>query len=297
MNKVMIGMYAVVIIFFVYKIFLQKMFGNKGGKSVLIHLYNYVNGEPIFDRTIKGYIKKRFSDESDEQLLLPLKPKLWTAIPDSKYCRISNKGQKLYSLCLDGEDNFYWMYLEKTKMREITETYKVPVVDDKGNEQYEDAYERDSEGEVVYEQIKENGEPVMQDGEPVYEPKIVKQIVTKTKEITKHVPALYEQIIEANVKLYYLNKKQELREKYKVEQKKSRFEVVAPMAILAVVLIVTFYMSFNHLKGLSEDNKETTSFLQKMVEDMSSNPPQIGGGKDSSDAKPANYGKKEEGGG
>ena len=284
----MMGAYLIVVIFFAYTFF----FKSKGKKCKIV-LYQWINYKRVFYNIVDGVIRKRYSDSSNEQLCIKVFGNVWTSIPDSKFFMTNMKGELVLHALIDIDKNVKFINHEDIVYREYNIQVQEKVLDSKGNPLTKEVYVSDEYGNIILEVAKDNKGNVITDsnGDTVYV--AVKKSMYITKIIDKKVtePSSHDQIIESDIKLYYLNKKEENRQKFKRDEKKSLWQTIAPIALIGIIVLMTVYLSYKHMNNqLNEVNqvyKDTKPFLQKLVESATQNDEVVDDGN-----KPTDYGKK-----
>lgn len=270
MNYWIFLIYGAVIIFFIWKIF----FAPKGQKVKII-LYRWVNKKRIFDKVVIGIIRKRIKDSPEEQLFIKLGPrKIWQNIPDSINFMTDMKGKITIHGVIDSVNNISWIRPIDTIYKETVEKYQDPILDKDGKPKIKEVYVKDEiTGEIVTEPVLENGKQVMDEqGRPLFKPKVENVPDTKTKERKVQKASPYDQVIENDVGLYYLNKKIEIREKFKREENKSLLEKAMPFAIAAVVILGVAYLSYQHLKEMNETAEQRADAMLGVFNKIMENP-------------------------
>lgn len=260
------------------------------GRKIKIIMEKYINQKRIYFGEITGLAKKRFPESQDEQLFIPTSPKIWTPLPGSEFFSTTKKGMLCLKAVIDSDDNVYWVKPDNTKYEEKTVEYQEPVLDENGQQTYITAYEKDEDGELILEPYIINGvHQKDENNEPIWQPKTVRKLNTVLKSRIETIPAFYERAIETDVKLYFLNKKLELREKFKKDDKWEKIKQIAIFSILAIVVLGVVYLSYKQVnETVLQERESRESFLVRwsnMMVDMESK-------KNNNDPNNPEYGKQ-----
>lgn len=288
----MLGAYVIVLLFFAYMFFM-----NSGGQRVEIILYKWINRKRIFAGTIKGIIKKRYKDNTEEMLNFKANKKsLWSHVPDNEFFLTNLKGIYTLHAVIDANNNISFIKPDDTIYQKEVKKFTEPLLDKNGKNIFDEVYILDENNELILEPMKENGKFVYdkETNEQIFIPKIEKKMKMHIKEKEIETPSSYDHIIESDRKLYYLNKKEEIRQKFKREESKSLWQTIAPIAMIGIIVIATVYLSYKHIKQIGDDfANERKSFLVQLANTIREDPSKIN---PLNNDKPENYGQEAGGG-
>jgi len=261
--------------------------------KIKIVLEKKINNSRVFYKIVNGFIKVRDKDNGQKKLNIP-SLKYWGEIPDSRYFSHDMKGLPILKGVLEDQDMINWVINDNNIYVNKDVIAKIPLKDKNNKEIYETVEAKDSDGNPIIID-KETGYKVMLsedktkylffndkgdivetheiDEKRTFIPKTEK--VLKTKEETKVVRVIspHDQVIESDVKLYFMNKSQELRQKYKKKDQNEWLKQAAALTVMLLMCLAAMYMSYKFMSeslDKSLDRFETsadkyTNMFEKMT--------------------------------
>jgi len=123
--------------------------------------------------------------------------------------------------------------------------------------------------------------------------KVEKKPKTIEKKKWIREPSPREVVLESDVKLYFMNKNQELRERFKEKDTNAWKKQAVTLGILAMVIIMVAYMTYKHQQNITltvagEMEEASAKYLEFFKKVTKQNPDK---------ETPEDYGKKIDGGG
>lgn len=280
--------------------FIWLFYQNAQGLKVNLIVYEWRNKKRHFGGVIKGVMRKRYPDSIEKSIVFKYKKtKHVVNVPEERAFLSDMKG--IYTLQVVVDQNGNVEFIMPTDEVYETKNVKVEIIErnEKGDIIYEDVYVQDpATGEPMLERVKnkDGSDAFDKEGFPLFQPikerRPVKQIVYEKVE----APVAADRIIKSDRKLYYLNKKEEIRQKYKQEEKKNWLQQNAVLLILVFVTLLTIYFSYKHIQTITSDLKDTnTAFMDRLTK-MIEQPQQITNlvNSDKNEPKPEGYGEKVE---
>lgn len=247
-----------------------------GTKSVRVFLDHLINNVRVFDKEYAGKIKKKEKDDREQKLFIAKLSNFWGQIPDPKFFSHDKRGNLILRGVHDGQGFINWIVSDSTVFIENEKIISEPVLNEEGKPIYDDIEVKDDNGNNIiidkatglrvmldddekhYDLIDKKGKvkfriPIDQKREYVVKTEKVAKMLQKKEYVRE--PSPREQVLESDVKLYFINKSQELEQRFKKKDENAWIKQAVAIGMVVMLILVVGWMSYKHI----EKNIEITA--------------------------------------
>jgi hypothetical protein len=267
-----VPVYAIVIILMFLIWFFKPV-----GRKMPVRLFRYINGTRYYWKTVTARIRKRNKEFDEEMLFVPLggNLKAWTDLPSDKCYIPDSKGHLILDYVVDPFNDLHPIEHEPLLSEYQDRQYKEKIFDKDNKPVMETVYIRDENNELVLEpKLDLNGNQMMDsEGKPIFKPKT--EQVQKTRILTRQERIVIgKDLLTVTSDRNWLQIKMiENREKWKLEKKEGFWSKYGGLAIVAVLIIATCYMSYQHIKQIDDTAQaKQIEFMDKFTKTLVENP-------------------------